>query len=63
MNPGGATVIVQLRDGRNVDITGMDPEVAVTHLLALGVRPVDVVNTVHRIPALVLPKGTPPEQP
>lgn len=40
-------VIVQLKDGRRIDISGRTPEDAVAHLRALGVTTDDIEHTTH----------------
>jgi hypothetical protein len=42
-------VIVELRDGRRLDITGKDPAAAVDYLRAQGVAPADIKNTWHTL--------------
>lgn len=50
MEGRSVSVIVELRDGRFVDVTSLSAEDAVAHLRALGTTHADVVRTIHRLP-------------
>jgi hypothetical protein len=44
-----ATIIVTLRNGRQIDISGLSPQAAIARLRTLGVHPDDLKHTEHRI--------------
>lgn len=42
-------VVVYLRDGRTIDLSGLEPEAAIEHLKRYGVTPEMIERTEHQI--------------